>query len=476
MPSYRPPAARPPMARGPSPRPQGRASRGAAASGGIDTMKVTGVLFCLSAVTSLVVPFVQKEAFGSTSEGAAGMGGSAMVLLLGAALFQGVGAVRTFVLVCAGLCGLASIAAIALLNSARELQVLFATLLVICVGYLVLLLEKQASLARVIVGVGLVLVGAVSSFAAPQWLHGFARRAFAAELRPLLSDEREYSDPKSGLSVKAPAGWGFLRPDAGIFATVPAKVKLADPDSGTVVFINDEPKGLDFVSLDHALDRVLENQRQNGLEPTQHERRDATVGKATARRMAMGWKHDGRPFSGFVSVWLDGPQVFTLFGAAVGAGGSATEASFRNLEAALVFSAPVETALAGAEKSLTLECPLFTADAVRMIGRKIPPASPVEAYFRTGWTWAIRGQAEVDPARAAELRELMGAVFSRMADADRARFAAYGERLRSAVPTTAAEDLSAMRILGKAAAALPAETLARLRTSVDTAVTVGGLL
>jgi len=475
MPSYRPPAARPPMARGPSPRPQARPAR-AAASAGIDTMKVTGVLFCLSAVASLVVPFVQKEALGSASEGAGSIGGAALVLLLGAALFQGVGGVRTFVLFCAGLGALASIAAIALFHSARELQVLFATVLVICIGYLVLLLEKQASLGRVIVGSGLVVVGALSSFTAPQWLTGFARRSFAAELRPLLSEQLEYADLASGVSVKPPAGWSFMRKDAGLFAGVPAKVKLASPDAGTVVFINDEPKGVGFASLDHALDRVLQGQREAGLEPVQHERRDVTIGKATARRMSVGWKHEGRPFSGFVSVWLDGPQVFTMFGAAVGAGGATTEASFRNLEAALRFSAPVETALAGAEKSLTLECPVFTPDAVRMIGRKIPPASPVEAYFKTGWRWAIRGQAQVDPTRAAELRELMGAVFSHMSQADRARFAAYGERLRSAVATTAAEDLAAMRILGKAAAALPAETLARLQASVDTAVTVGGLL
>jgi len=117
MPSYRPPAARPPMARGPSPRPQARPAR-AAASAGIDTMKVTGVLFCLSAVASLVVPFVQREAFGSASEGAGSIGGAALVLLLGAALFQGVGGVRTFVLFCAGLGALASIAAMRILGKA----------------------------------------------------------------------------------------------------------------------------------------------------------------------------------------------------------------------------------------------------------------------------------------------------------------------------------------------------------------------
>lgn len=439
-------------------------------------MKVAGALFCLSAVASLVLPFVQKEAFGWTTQEASSAGGALMVLLFGAGLFQGAGLVRGFVLVCAGLGTLASLGGIALFNQVRELQALLGALLLICLGYVVLLIEKRGSRSRAIAGTVLVLTGATAGLFAPQWLTGFARSAFGRELRPLLADEREYNDPASGLSLTAPAGWSFLRQDATVFAGVPAKVKLADPDAGTVVFINDELKGPGFVSLDHQLDRILEQQRESGLEPRQHERRDAAVGKATARRMSMGWTYSGRPFTGFVSVWLDGQRVFTLFGGGVGGLTPATEARFQALETAMRFSAPVETALAGAQRALTLECPVFTADAVRMIGRRIPPTSPVEAYFKTGWIWAIRGQREVDPTRAAELRELMGAVFARMSDAERARFAAYGERLHGGGATTPAEDAAAMRILGKAAAALPAETLARLQASVDTALTVGGLL
>jgi hypothetical protein len=175
-------------------------------------------------------------------------------------------------------------------------------------------------------------------------------------------------------------------------------------------------------------------------------------------------------------VWLDGPQVFTLFGAAVGGLSSATEARFQALEGSLRFSAPVETALAGAERALTLRCPVFSAEAVRIIGRRIPPASPVEAYFKTGWILAIRGQGQVNPAAATELRDQMGAVFAHMPAPDRARFAAYGERLRSGGATTPAEDGAAMRIVGAAAAALPAETLGRLQLAVETALTVGGVI
>jgi hypothetical protein len=439
-------------------------------------MKAAGVLFCLSAVASMVVAFVQKEAAGSASERAGSLGGAFMVLLFGAALFQGVGAVRSFVLIAAGLGGLAAIVAIALLSAFREMQVLLGAVLLTCIGYVVLLLEKQASRTRVVVAVGLVLAGAVGSLGAPYWLTGFERRAFAREIRPLLADEREYADPSSGLSLKAPAGWSLLRRDAELFASVPAKVKLADPDAGTVAFVNDEPRPLGFVSLDHHLDGILEGQREGGLEPKQRDRRDTTVGPAPARRMSMGWTYAGRPYSGFVSVWQDGPHVFSLVGAAVGGWSSATEARFQALEASLRFSAPVETALSGAERNLLRDCPVFTAEAVRMIGRRIPPSSPVEAYFRTGWAMAIRGQGQVDAGTATELRDLMGAVFSRMPAPDRDRFAAYGERLRSGLPTTGAEDAAAMRILGRAAAALPAENLGRLRLVVDSALTVGGLL
>jgi hypothetical protein len=463
------------MARSSSPRPAARPTRRPSPGGDVDTMKVTGVLFCLSAVASTVAAFARKEATGWPSESAAPLGGAFMVLVLGAALFQGVGAVRIFVLVAAGLGGMAALVAIALLGSFRELQVLLGAVLLTCIGYLVLLLDKQSSRARAVVGVGLALLGAAGTLGAPQWLTGFERRAFARELRPLFADEREYADAASGLSLQAPAGWRMLRRDAELFASVPAKVKLADPDAGTVAFLNDEPRPLGFVSLDHHLDGVLESQREGGLEPTQYDRRDTTVGKAPARRMSMGWKHSGRPYSGFVSVWLDGPQVFTLVGAAVGGWSSATEDRFRALEASLRFSAPIETALSGAERALTRECPVFTTDAVRMIGRRISPSSPVEAYFRAGWSMAIRGQGEVDPRTAAELRELMSAVFARMPAPDRARFAAYGERLRAGLATTAAEDAAAMRVLGTAATALPSETLHRLRLAVDSAVTIGAL-
>ncbi len=439
-------------------------------------MKVAGVLLCLSAVVALGASLSAKGSAGASAADAGSLGGAFMVLLFGAALFQGVNAVRVFVLLCTGLGALGAVAAIALLSSARELQLVIGAVLLSCVGYLVLLLERQASRLRAVLGTGFVALGALGSLGAQLWLSGLERRAFARELGPQLTSQREYADSASGLSLKTPAGWSLMSPEGELFRGVPAKVKLADAEAGTVAFINDEPKPPGLLSLDHYLDRVLEVQKEAGLEPKQRERRDTAVGKAPARRMSLGWTYERRPYSGFVSVWEDGPRVFTLFGAAVGGWSQGSEQRFRALEDSLRFAAPVETALSAVQNRLTRECPVFTADAVRMIGRRIPPASPPELYFRTGWSWALRGQSQLDAGAAAELRDLMGAVFSRMAGPERSRFADYSERLRSGRATTGIEDAAAMSILGRAAGALPGESLERLRTRVDASLTVGGLL
>jgi hypothetical protein len=460
------------MARG-SARPGAPGPRGS--GGTVNTMMVAGVLFCLSAALSVAVALTRAGGAGSAG-GSAALGGAFMVLVFGAGFLQGVGAVRVFVLACALLGGLASIAGIALLNSVRELQLLVAAVLLVCVGYLVLLVEKQASIWRVASAIILILAGTGASVGAEYWLGGIEKRAFGKELQPLLASGREFKDAESGLSLEAPAGWSLLKDDAALFASVPAKVKLADPEAGTVAFINDELKPMNLLSLDHYLDNVLQAQKESGLEPKQKERRDSAIGKTPARRMTLGWQHEKRPYSGFVSVWLDGPRVYTLFGAAVGEWSDATEARFNALEESLRFSAPVETALSEAQRLLSRECPVFNEAALRMIARKIPASSSSEAYFRTGWSAAIRGQDQIQPAAAAELRDLMRQVFAGMSDADRARFGVYSERVRAGAATTPTDDLAAMKILGRAATALPPEALARLRTVVDASVTLGSLM
>jgi hypothetical protein len=70
----------------------------------------------------------------------------------------------------------------------------------------------------------------------------------------------------------------------------------------------------------------------------------------------------------------------------------------------------------------------------------------------------------------------MGTVISQMSANERNRFGTYTERLRNGTATTAADDLAAMGILGRAAATLPSESLERLRSRVDASLTFGGLI
>jgi hypothetical protein len=439
-------------------------------------MKVAGVLFCISAVISAVVAVASRDPGQSATSQAGALGAAFFVLVLGLGLIQGVGAVRIFVLACAAVGCLGLIALAAVLHSVREMQVLALAGLLSAVGYFGLLLQKEASRARVAVSVGLILVGAAGSLAAQFWLSGLTQRAFGEELRKVASPQRQYADPTAGLSIEVPDDWVILRDDAELYRGVPSKVTLANPDAGTVAFINYEQRRPGLVTLDHYLDAVLAGLNESGLEAEQSGRSDVTVGKASARRMALTWKEEGHSISGFFSIWLDGDRIFMFIGAVPGRWTPSAEERFASLEGALRFTAPIETALTDAEARLTTECPMFTATSVRTIARRISPGSATEAYFKVGWAWALRGQGQLDAAAAAELGRLMSEVFAGMSQADRTRFGAYSEKLRAGRGTTRNEDVSAMRILGRAAGALPPASLAQLQGLTDAALTVGGLM
>jgi hypothetical protein len=346
---------------------------------------------------------------------------------------------------------------------------------VAAVGYVALLLSKEATKARVVVSVGLIVAGAAASLGAQHWLEGYGERAFAEELRKAATDQREYDNAVAGLSVTLPEGWTILRDDAEIYSEVPSQVTFADPDAAAVAFLNYERKGPGLLTLDHYLDAVLESLNGSGLEATQTERTDIAVGSAPARRMSLTFKEEGHPMGGFVTSWLDGERIFMFIGVSAGGLTAAAEERFAVLEGALRFTAPIETALSDAAARLTAECSVFTPSSVRTIARRISPDSSTEAYFKVGWSWAQRGQGLLDAEAQAQLGQLMTDVFAAMSPADRTTFADYSVKMRAGQQTSRGEDGAAMRILGRAVGTLPPTSLARLQTLVDAALTGGGL-
>ena len=167
-------ARRPPdMYQGPTPRAQSpyrSQPRRPPAPSGVDTMKVAGILFCVSAALSAVGAITSRES-GAALTGA--FGGSFFILVLGLGLLQGVNAVRVFVLTSAGIVGLAAAVMVFVLNPMRELQVLALGTLLAALGYFALLLRKEASRSRVAVSVGMILLAAGASLAAGHWLEGY---------------------------------------------------------------------------------------------------------------------------------------------------------------------------------------------------------------------------------------------------------------------------------------------------------------
>jgi hypothetical protein len=467
---------RPPdMYQGPPPQQQSpyrRPTRRPPEPPGVDTMKVAGILFCISAAISSAGAILARET--GTAQTSA-FGGSFLILVLGLGLFQGVGAVRIFVLASAAIAGVAAIVMVFVLNPVRELQALALATLVAAGGYFALLLRKEASKTRVAVSVGFILAAAAGTVATQHWLEGYGKRAYARELREAASGQREYDNAVAGLSFTVPEGWVILRDDAEIYEEVPSKVALADPDAGAVVFLNYERKGPGLPTLDVYLDAVLEGLKRSGIEATQADRTDVTVGSAPARRMSVTWEEEGLPMEGFITSWLDGERILTLIGISLGGLTSNAQERFAVLEGALRFTAPIETALSDAAARLTAECSIFTPTSVRTIARRISPDSPTEAYFKVGWSWAQRGQGLLDGASQGELGEIMTDVFAQMSPADRTRFGNYSAKLMAGQRTGRSEDGAAMRILGGAVARLSPASLSRLQTLVDAALTGGGL-
>jgi hypothetical protein len=154
-------------------------------------MKVAGVLFCVSAVISVIVAVVTREASAPLATQTGPLGSAFFVLVLGLALIQGVNGVRIFILVVAAVASLVAMCMAAVFHSIRELQVLALALVLTAVGYFALLLQREASKARVVVSVVLIVAGAAATLGAQLWLSGFATRAFGEELRKVASDQRE---------------------------------------------------------------------------------------------------------------------------------------------------------------------------------------------------------------------------------------------------------------------------------------------
>ena len=66
----------------------------------------------------------------------------------------------------------------------------------------------------------------------------------------------------------------ILRDDAELYQGVPSKVKLANPDAGTVAFVHYDQRRPGLLTLDHYLDAVLTGLDQR--DGAGSERRDGT--------------------------------------------------------------------------------------------------------------------------------------------------------------------------------------------------------
>jgi hypothetical protein len=453
-----------------------RAARPAAPPEWTGADRVAGCLLLLAAVIDLAEPkilsrWIQVEPDAKTYAEAG------LTALLGLALLQSSEGARKVVLWLSalGLLGFTVMACVAVgLPAYGALLPLAACGIAAGIAVFGMLLG-QPSMPRVIAFGLMFILSVVGNLVAEVWVIRGAEREIRATIAEWTAPEREFSDPAAGLRLKVPEGWVVLKPDNPLMNHPGAKIALGHAGVGAVAAIL-QPEGEAYISLDNYLDRVLTLLRERYEDIQQESRSDVAIGKAIGRRMSMTWTIEGHRLEGFVTGWKDGPRYFSFLGFTTGGHGEEAEASFRGLEKALVFDAPVDTRVKETVARVTAACPLLSAAAVESMMRSMPADASADLYFRKGYEWAGRGAPELGPEVGREMGAITSALFRSLSASDRDRLGSYLERLRTGQATTPAQDRAMNEVMKRAILALPAKSQEDLRRLTERAIEVGRLL
>jgi hypothetical protein len=437
---------------------------------------VAGILLLLAAVVTLAEPKILSRWI-AVEPNTRTYAEAGLTALLGLALMQSSPGARKVVLWLGGLGLLAFVGLGAMALGVPKYAPLlpFAGCGVASVVALFGMLVGRPGTARVAAWAVVFVLAVGGSLFAEVWALKGAEREMRAAIAEWSAPEREFSDPAAGLRLKVPEGWVVLKPGNPLIDHQDAKLVLGHGDLGAVAAIL-QPQGEGYFSLDNYLDRVLALLKERYQDIQQEERSDVAIGKAMGRRMSLSWSIEGRRLDGFVTGWKDGTRYFSFLGFTPGGHAEEAEASFRGLEKAMVFDAPVDKRVKETVARVTAACPLLSAAAVESMLRSMPKDAPAELYFRRGYEWAGRGAGELGAGPMEEMRAITSALFRSLTASDRERLGVYLERVRAGQPTTAAQDRAMNEVMKRGILSLPAASQEDLRRLTERAIEVGRLM
>jgi hypothetical protein len=289
------------------------------------------------------------------------------------------------------------------------------------------------------------------------------------EIREAVTTERRFSDPAIGVRLELPPGFFMLKKGAGVFA-VPADTRavFAHPRKQAFGYLlaTTSPPGV--ANLEGWLNRVIGEQRKSQTGLTEEARADVAVGSLTGRRVSALFNASGVPHRETATVWRDGWIYYALVAWAPESAGAG---DLDSLTAGLAPSGTLAANLQQAIQKVTLEVPALTPAAAEMLMAKSEAKvlEPDQA-FRRSFEAVANALPTWKGGEAKEMGQLIASCYAVLSNKDRARLAAYVEKVQKHQLTTPDEDRDMGQLMKAAVLRLPEKKRERLQVLYQRAV------
>jgi GYF domain 2 len=273
----------------------------------------------------------------------------------------------------------------------------------------------------------------------------------SAQVREWVSGERRHTDAALGLTLEIPEGWVALKPGNPLVAApAEARLTLAQRRHGGLGYLVTEPAPRGVATADQYLDRHVTRRRAERPELGHGLRANALVGSLAGRRHDSTWLGEGVVQREVAVAGLDGWMGFVLVAWMPEAEASrpdGLEALARGLSARGLLAVRLREAVDAVVSGVPH---LSAAAAEQLMAQSEARVLEPDQAFRRSLAALARLLPTLSRAETRELTGLTTATYAGVPWADRARLAAYVDRVRKTQTTRAEEDRE-MAALVKAA-------------------------
>jgi hypothetical protein len=283
--------------------------------------------------------------------------------------------------------------------------------------------------------------------------------------------ERRFTDDGLGLTLDAPEGWVLLKPANPLVpAPKQARQTLVLARHGGSAYVVTEPAPRGVATADQYLDKLQERRRAERPGYEVKQRSNALVGGLSGRQLDAAWTDAGTPMREVVVAGLDGWMGMALVAwmpEATAARANGIDALARGFAARGVLAVRLRAAVEAAVAAV----PHLSAPAAEQLmsqseARVLEP----DQAFRRSLQALAQNLDSLTPAEKAELTRLTTATYAGVPWKDRARLAAYVERVRKGETTAPEEDRAMGALLKTAESRLSGEGRLKLQGFYEKAI------